>query len=168
MKNKKAQLIILKLMLGVIVFIIAFALAQPTKEVIDIQTNGSNLNCSSSTLTNVEDATCVTIEMGLFYFISVLIALSVGVVSGSRTFHGVISSIFVFMVIVMMISPLKDLIVLMRDASHLDCTNAAISTGAKMTCIVADLWLFYFVAVVIAGAVTAIFTKKVIIPRLEK
>jgi len=148
-------------MLAVIVFIVAMILAQPVKENIDNVTNATNLNCSSTSLSSTETATCVTVEMGLFYFISVLIALSIAVISGSRTFQGIITTIFVFVVTVVMITPLKSFIVLIRDADHLDCANAAISTGAKLTCIVADAWLFYLIAIILATAVTLIFREQI-------
>jgi len=160
MWNKKSQMIILKLMLGIILFIVAMILVQPVKENIDNVTNATNLNCSSSSLSTTQVATCVTVEMTLFYFISVLIALSIAVVSGSRTFQGIITTIVIFVVTVVLITPLKNFIVYFRDASHLDCTNASISTAAKMTCLVVDVWLFYFIVIVIATAVTLIFREK--------
>ncbi len=160
--NKKSQIVILKMMLAVIILIFAIALIKPTEETITGARNASNLNCTNTNITSTQNATCIVTDMGLFYFISTIIALSIAVITGRKTFTEIISTIFVFVSVVVAINPLKDLIVIARDASHFDCTNAAISIGAKMSCLVVDVWLFYFVVFVIATSVTFIFTQKVI------
>ncbi len=160
--NKKAQVIILGMMLSVIILIFAIAFIKPTEEVISGARNASNLNCTNTNITATRNATCIVTDLGLFYFISTIIGISIAIITGRKTFTEVISTIFVFVTVVVMINPLKDLIILARGASNFDCTNAGISIGAKMGCLVIDVWLFYFVALVIATSVTLIFTQKVI------
>lgn len=157
--NKKSQAIIVFIMVSVMVFIIAAVLTKPLKEETTKIMNDTYLNCTSSEITKYETATCTIIDVGWFYFIGILIAVGLALVSGKRNIIGVVTAIFIFMLIAILITPLKDLVILARDSSHLDCTNAAISLGARLSCIFVDLWLFYFILIVISSAVTYIFFK---------
>ena len=58
------------------------------------------------------------------------------------------------------IQPLKDSLTIARDAPHLDCTNASISTGQSLACLQVDLTLFFFVGTVIFGAIGLVFIKR--------
>jgi len=161
-RNKKSQTIIVALMVGVMIFILAAVLTGPLKdETVKIR-NNTYLNCSEPTTSKVNIATCTIIDMGFFYFISVCMAISIAYVSGKKNITGILTAIMVFVVIVSLILPLKDFIILARDSTHLDCTNASISIGARLTCLFVDLWLFLFVVTVIAAGVTYIFLKKTV------
>jgi len=94
------------------------------------------------------------------------VAASLAYVTGKKNITGVITAIMVFIVVVILIEPLKDFIILARDSSHLNC-GGAISVGAHMACIVIDLWLFYFIAVCIAAGIGYIVTTKVI-PKFQE
>ena len=161
-KNKKSQIIIVRIMLGIIFFIAAMVFIPGINNQTIITMNSANLNCSSSAISTVERATCTVVDLGLFYFISTVIAVGLAFISGKRTATGVLTSIFVFIVTVALITPLKDLIILARDATHLNCGGAGIAVGANLTCIFVDLWLFYVIAISIASAVTLIFINKVV------
>jgi len=78
---------------------------------------------------------------------------------GQQIFVGIMVAIMVFIVAVVLITPLKEVIELGRDSDHLDCTNADIEIGAKATCILVDMWLFYFTGVCIAGGIAFITGK---------
>ena len=65
-------------------------------------------------------------------------------------FVGIMVAITVFIMVINFIPVLKPLITQTRDSDHLDCANASISTATKMTCIIVDIWLFYFVGVTMA------------------
>lgn len=67
----------------------------------------------------------------------------------------------VFISLVVLIEPLKDVIELGRDADHLDCTNTSISVGRKATCILVDMYLFYFFGMAMAGAIGLITVRKI-------
>ena len=67
--------------------------------------------------------------------------------------------IFVFMMAMVFIDPIKDVITTSRGASQLDCTNSSISDGTKMTCLLVDLVLPYFIGVVLAIAGALIGAK---------
>ena len=159
--NKKAQGIIVAIMVGIMAFIVAAVLIQPVNDEVKITMNQSGLDCTNSSITPVHKTTCTVVDFGLFYFISTVIAVGLAFVAGKRNITGILTSIFVFIVTVSLITPLKDFIILARDATHLNCGGAGISVGANLTCIFVDLWLFYFVAIAIASAITFIFIKKV-------
>lgn len=164
--QKKAQRILIYLMLSVMVFIVIVAVSKPLLDETVKTRNSTALNCGNETITTYTKATCEIVDMGLFYFIGSLIAISIALITGKRTATGIITAIMVFVVVVLLITPLKDLIIMARDASHLNCTSGTISIGAKLSCIVIDIWLFYFVATVVAVAITYIFATKVI-PKIK-
>lgn len=164
-KSKKSQQIFVSMMISILVLILIVILSNPLKTEIQKATNGtysSYLNSSDTDLAVEHKATVIVLDMMLFYFIGILIAASIAYVSGRRSFTGVITAIMVSIVVSVLITPLKTLIILARDSSHLDCTNAAITVGGKLACIIVDIWLFYFVITCIAAAVTYIFITKVL------
>jgi len=65
---------------------------------------------------------------------------------------GIMIGIFVFILAMIFIDPLSDVITETRAADQLDCSNSSISDGKKMTCLMVDLLLPYFIGVVIAVA----------------
>ncbi len=161
MMNKKGQQVIVFIMVSVLVLIFALITAPVIKDEVEITMNASNLDCTNSTISTISKATCTTVDFGFFYFVSILIAISMALVAGKRNVTGILTSIFVFVIVIAMITPLKELIITFRDATHLNCASTTI-VGVKLTCIFLDLWLFYFVAIAIASAVTLIFIKKVL------
>ena len=79
---------------------------------------------------------------------------------GQYIFAGIMIAIMVFITAVVLIEPLKEVITTGRDVNHLDCVNESITVGTRATCILIDLWLFYFVGVTIAGGIAFISAKK--------
>lgn len=71
---------------------------------------------------------------------------------GQAALVGVMIGIFVFMLAMVFINPIKAVIDDTRAVSKLDCENGSISDGAKMTCLIVDLIMPYFIAVIIAIA----------------
>ena len=163
--SKKSQKIIASLMVSILAFIVLLIVSTPLREEISKVTNGtfsSELNSSNTGISTANKATVIMWDMALFYFIGTLIAASIAFVTGRKSFVGTITAIFVFILVSVLITPLKDLIILARDSGHLGCANAAITVGNRLACIVVDLWLFYVVVTVIAAAATFIFVKKAI------
>lgn len=160
--NKRGQRVILSIMLAIIAFIMALGFSKPIIESIEITSNSSSINCTSPTITGVTKATCIIIDVGLFYFLGSCIAAGIAYITGKKNITGVLTAIFVFIAVTVIITPLKDLIILFRDINHLNCASAAISVGANLTCLFVDLWLFYFVVTAIAAGITYIFMKKVL------
>ena len=164
-KNNRSQAIFVSMMVSVMVLILVVIISPVLKEEVSRVTNGtysSLLNSSNPSISEVHQATTIVLDMALFYFVGIMIAASIAFVTGRRSFTGTITAIMVFIVVSVLITPLKTLIVLIRDSGHLDCTNAAITVGGKLACIIVDIWLFYFVITVIAAAATFIFVTKVI------
>lgn len=81
---------------------------------------------------------------------------------GQWIFVGIMVFIMAFIVIVQFTPILKDQIIDMRSPTKMDCTNSSITTGSKMTCIVVDSTLFYFVGICIAAAAGYIGGKKIL------
>ena len=63
---------------------------------------------------------------------------------------GVMVAVMLFIVAVIFIQPIKEVVEDARSADMLDCTNSSISTGTRMTCILTDLYLFYFFGMIIS------------------
>lgn len=169
LQKKKSQAIFVSMMVSVLALIVVVILSSPLKQEIAKATNGTYsfyLNSSNPSLAVEHKATVIVLDMALFYFIGILIAASIAYVSGKRSFTGVITAIMVFIVVSVLITPLKTLIILARDSSHLDCTNATITVGGKLACIIVDIWLFYFVITCIAAAATFIFITKAL-PKIK-
>jgi hypothetical protein len=75
---------------------------------------------------------------------------------GQQVFVGIMIAIMLFIVMVQFIDPIKTQVQDARSDTKLDCTNTSISVGTKMTCIVTDLYLFYFFGVGIAISIAFI------------
>ncbi len=163
--SKKSQQIFVSIMVSILALILVLILVSPLKESISNATNGTAsvlLNSSNPSLSVEHKATVIVLDMALFYFIGIMIAASIAFITGRRSFTGTITAIMVFVIVSVLITPLKTLIILIRDSGHLDCTNAAITVGGKLACLIVDIWLFYFVITAIAAAATFIFVTKVI------
>jgi hypothetical protein len=61
---------------------------------------------------------------------------------------GLLLWVFVIILSIIMIPPIKELITIARSADYLDCAATNLSTGIAATCLVIDLYLPYFIAVV--------------------
>ena len=79
---------------------------------------------------------------------------------GQMIFVKIMVAIMVFVVAIVLITPLKEVITTGRDVNHLDCVNESITVGNRATCLLVDLWLFYFVGTCIAGGLAFITVKK--------
>ena len=167
--NKKSQVIFVSIMIAIMALIVLVILVAPLKHEITKATNGtfsSLLNSSDSSISVEHKATVIVLDMAIFYFVGIAIAASIAFITGKRTFTGTITAIMVFIVVSVLITPLKTFIILARDSGHLDCTNAAITVGGKLACIIVDIWLFYFVVSAIAAAATFIFITKAL-PKIK-
>ncbi len=64
---------------------------------------------------------------------------------------GIMIFVFVFILAVVMTSPLKDFTDTARDSAHLDCDNSSIATGIQLTCVVIDLTLPLFIVTLLTA-----------------
>ena len=79
---------------------------------------------------------------------------------GQILIFGIMMFMIAFIVVVILTGSIKEFVELARDSSHLDCGNATITTGTRMTCLIVDLYLPYFVAAVLAAGGTFLFIKQ--------
>ncbi len=163
--SRKGQQIFVSMMVSILALIVLIIIVSPLKTEISKATNGTYstyLNSSNPSLAVEHKATVIILDMSIFYYIGIMIAASLAYITGKKSITGAITAIMVFVVVSVLISPLKSLIVLARDSTHLDCTSATITVGGKLACIVTDIWLFYFFIAMVSVAISYIFVTKVI------
>ena len=89
--NKHAQVFFYTLMLGILVLILALALAGPIKEVVDSTRNQSTsqpgLDCSNSSISIFKKGACVVSDLSLFQFIGGLIFIAGAIISAKLIFN---------------------------------------------------------------------------------
>ena len=81
--NKRGSVLIYGLMLGLIVMLLALALAPAVQDFTDDARDTDNLNCSSDSISNFDKASCIATDLTLFYFIGALILIG-GLLIGAK------------------------------------------------------------------------------------
>lgn len=81
---------------------------------------------------------------------------------GQAIFFGMMTAVLVFVILVQLITPLKDFTSNARDDDHLNCTNTANPTGTKISCVIVDWYMPYFLCAGIAVAIGYITGKKAV------
>ena len=79
---------------------------------------------------------------------------------GQAAIVGLMIGVMIFMLAMIFVQPIGDVINEVRGVTQLDCDNSSISDGHKGTCLIMDLTMPYFIAVVLAvggGYVSARF-----------
>ena len=90
--NKKGQVIIITFMIGLVVAILALALAPGLQSQIDDARNESTassigLDCGNESISNFDKAACVASDITLPYFIGFLLFLAGAIVVGRIIFE---------------------------------------------------------------------------------
>lgn len=92
--NNKGQVLFFTLMLSIVIFILAFSLAGPTKSFIDSARNSTTdeghigLGCDDmDSLSTYDQAACVASDMYLFYFIAGIIGIGGAVLVAKLVFQ---------------------------------------------------------------------------------
>ena len=76
-------------------------------------------------------------------------------------FYGVMVSLMLFLAVVSVLQPFKDVITNARAVgTGLDCDNTSISTGTKGACIIVDFSLPYWAGIMLALAAIYLTGKK--------
>lgn len=93
MKNKVGQVWAYSLMLGIVVIVLALALAPAGKQFIDNAMNQSTsdfigLDCSNNSISNFDKATCRITDFSLPYFFGGLILIGAGIITARIYFLG--------------------------------------------------------------------------------
>ena len=84
--NNKGQVLFYSFMLGLVIIILALALAEPVKTQVDSIRGSDNLNCSSSTISDYDKAACVVADLTIFHFIGGLIFIGGAVLTAKIIF----------------------------------------------------------------------------------
>ena len=80
--NKKAQVFFYALMIGVILIVLGLALAGPVKDTVDSARNQTTdegqlgLDCTNSSISSYDKATCVVADLTIFHFIGGIIFIA--------------------------------------------------------------------------------------------
>lgn len=81
---------------------------------------------------------------------------------GQLAIVGLMIGIMAFLVGMITVGPLGDVMDEQRSASNLDCDNSSISDGSKMACLVLDLTIPYWIAIIFAMAGAYVTARYVI------
>jgi len=89
--NKKGQVLIVTFMIGLVVLIVALALAPGLQQSIELARNDSTsssvgLNCSNDSISNFDKAACVASDITLPYFIGFLLFFAGAIIVGRIIF----------------------------------------------------------------------------------
>ena len=76
--NSKGQTALVCLMIGIFIFMMAMIFINPITDVITEARAADQLNCSSTTITDGQKATCLVVDLILPYFIGIVLAVAGG------------------------------------------------------------------------------------------
>jgi len=80
--NKRGSTAFLLLMLGVVILVLAIALASPINTVVQESRETGQLNCSDDSIDSFKKGACIISDAYSPYFIGILIALGAGLIGG--------------------------------------------------------------------------------------
>ena len=80
--------------------------------------------------------------------------------NGQVPIVGIMVTVMVFIVLLQLITPMKEILQVAIGTDGLDCTDATLTTGVKATCVIVDSTLFYFFGVAMFSAISGILAKK--------
>jgi len=92
MKSKHGSVVIYTLMIGLVIFVIALALAPIVKNLTDTARNETSgdtvgLDCSNESISNFDKAACVATDLTQFYYIGALIFIG-GIIITAKVVFG--------------------------------------------------------------------------------
>lgn len=90
--NKRGQVIFVGFMIGLVILVLALALAPSVKNSTDVARNESTnssigLDCSNESISNFDKASCIATDLMLPYFIGFLIFFAGAIVVGRIIFQ---------------------------------------------------------------------------------
>ncbi len=89
--NKKGSVVLFGLMLGMVIIILALALAPVLQDTVNTAMNSSSgdtfgLDCGNESISNFDKAGCLAVDLGWFYYIGSLIFIGGLVIASKITF----------------------------------------------------------------------------------
>lgn len=91
--NNNGQVFFYTLMLGILIIVVALALAGPTKDFVDSARNETTdeglagLDCTNSTISTFDKGACVVVDLTIFHFIGGLIFIAGSVIVAKLIFQ---------------------------------------------------------------------------------
>lgn len=82
--NNKGQVVFLTMMIGIVIIVLALAFAPGLKSQIDVTRGATGLNCTNTSISTFDQATCVVTDLNMFYFVGGLIFIAGAVLVGRR------------------------------------------------------------------------------------
>lgn len=79
--NKHGQAAVIGIMVSIMIFIAAVVLIEPIKEVVVEARSVDSLDCTNSSISTGQRATCVMVDLFLPYFFVVVVAAGLGYVT---------------------------------------------------------------------------------------
>ena len=93
MVNKKGQVFFFALMLGIVILVLALALAGPVKDQVDSIRNtttdegGEGLDCINSSISDFDKGACVVADLTIFHFVGGLIFIAGAIIIAKLIFQ---------------------------------------------------------------------------------
>ncbi len=89
--NKSGSVVIFALMLGMVIIILALALAPVLQDSVNEAMNQSNgdkhgLDCGNESISSFDKAGCIAVDLSFFYYIGALIFISGLIITAKVTF----------------------------------------------------------------------------------
>lgn len=85
--NNKGQVFFLTFMIGLVILLLALALAPGLRNQIDETRSSTGMDCGNSSISTFNKATCFVVDVNMFYFIGGLIFIA-GSVIGAKVMLG--------------------------------------------------------------------------------
>jgi len=90
--NNNGQVFFYTIMLGIILIVLALALAGPVKDIVDSARNETTdegqfgLNCTNPELSNFDKGTCIVSDLSIFHYISGIIFIAGSIITARLVF----------------------------------------------------------------------------------
>jgi len=91
--NKRGQVFFYSLMLGILLIVLALALAGPIKDTVDSARNATmdegqpGLDCGNSTISTFDKGACIVSDLSIFHFVGGLIFIAGAVIAAKIIFQ---------------------------------------------------------------------------------
>lgn len=82
--NNRGQVIFFTFMVGIVIILLAIAFAPGIKKQIDTARDSNNLDCSNSSISNFDKATCVVADLTIFHYVIGVVVLAGAVIAARR------------------------------------------------------------------------------------
>lgn len=76
MENKKGQIALVSIMIGIFVFVLTIIFINPIAQTITEARSPTQLNCSSALISDGAKATCLIVDLILPYFIAICLGVA--------------------------------------------------------------------------------------------